>query len=191
MAETELDGRDIGTENYEELRNAIRHFDRVIRSQIVIQGRQGDRIKNSIRAGMLFLVLIGISIFIILYTMVTQVNQISEAVVRMDHSFDEVRVQMVKVDQLMTGMEKNVLYMDAVSSVMQNMDSEMGQMTRQMQQMQVEVDAMKNEVAVIRQQADVMTRTSGVMDQEIYRMNQDMNRLAAPARSMNKMFPMP
>lgn len=191
MAETELDGRDIDTENYEELRNAIRHFDRVIRSQIVIQGRQGDRIKNSIRAGMLFLVLIGISIFIILYTMVTQVNQISEAVVRMDHSFDEVRVQMIKVDELMTGMEKNVLYMDAVSTVMQNMDVEMGQMTRQMQQMQSEVDAMKSEVTVIRQQADVMTHTTGVMDQEIYRMNQDMNRLATPARSMNKMFPMP
>lgn len=191
MAETELDGRDVDTENYEELRNAIRHFDRVIRSQIVIQARQGDRIKNSIRAGMLFLVLIGISIFIILYTMVTQVNLISAAVVRMDQSFDEVRVQMVKVDELMTGMEKNVLYMDAVSTVMQNMDVEMGQMTRQMQQMQTEVDAMKSEVTVIRQQADVMTRTTGVMDQEIYRMNQDMNRLATPARSMNKMFPMP
>lgn len=191
MAETELNGRDVDTENYEELRNAIRHFDRVIRSQIVIQARQGDRIKNSIRAGMLFLVLIGISIFIILYTMVTQVNLISAAVVRMDQSFDEVRVQMVKVDELMTGMEKNVLYMDAVSTVMQNIDVEMGQMTRQMQQMQTEVDAMKSEVTVIRQQADVMTRTTGVMDQEIYRMNQDMNRLATPARSMNKMFPMP
>lgn len=191
MAETELEGRDVDTENYEELRNAIRHFDRVIRSQIVIQGRQGDRIKNSIRAGMLFLVLIGISIFIILYTMVTQVSLISDAVVRMDQSFDEVRVQMNEVDQLMTGMERNVLYMDAVSSVMKNMDAEMGQMTRQMQQMQVEVDAMKNEVTVIRQQADIMTHTTGVMDQEIYRMNQDMNRLAAPARSMNKMFPMP
>jgi peptidoglycan hydrolase CwlO-like protein len=191
MAETELDRRDVDTENYEELRNAIRHFDRVIRSQIVIQGRQGDRIKNSIRAGILFLVLIGISIFIILYTMVTQVNQISEAVVRMDHSFDEVRVQMNKVDELMTGMERNVLYMDAVSTVMQNMDSEMGQMTRQMQQMQAEVDAMKNEVTVIRQQADIMTRTTGVMDQEIYRMNQDINRMATPARSINNMFPMP
>jgi hypothetical protein len=191
MAETELVERDVDTANYEELRDAIRHFDRVIRSQIVIQGRQGDRIKNSIRAGMLFLVLIGISIFIILYTMVTQVNLISEAVVRMDTSFDEVRTQMVKVDALMTGMEKNVVYINAVSGVMQNMDGEMGTMTRQMGQMQGEVDAMRNEVTVIRQQADMMTRTTGVLDQQIYRMNQDMNRMAAPARSMNNMFPMP
>jgi archaellum component FlaC len=191
MAETELVERDVDTANYEELRDAIRHFDRVIRSQIVIQGRQGDRIKNSIRAGMLFLVLIGISIFIILYTMVTQVNLISEAVVRMDTSFDEVRTQMVKVDALMTGMEKNVVYINAVSGVMQNIDGEMGTMTRQMGQMQGEVDAMRNEVTVIRQQADMMTRTTGVLDQQIYRMNQDMNRMAAPARSMNNMFPMP
>lgn len=191
MAETELDGRDIDTENYEQLRDAIRHFDRVIRSQIVIQGRQGDRIKNSIRAGMLFLVLIAISIFVILYTMVTQVNLISEAVVRMDNSFDEVRTQMVKVDGLMTKMEQNVLYMESVSTVMQNMDGEMGKMTHQMQQMQTEVESMKVEVAVIRQQADTMTHTAGVMDREIYRMNQDINRMATPARSMNNMFPMP
>jgi peptidoglycan hydrolase CwlO-like protein len=191
MAETELAGRDVDTANYEELRDAIRHFDRVIRSQIVIQGRQGDRIKNSIRVGMLFLVLIGISIFIILYTMVTQVTLISEAVVRMDNSFDQVRTQMVKVDELMTGMEKNVLYINAVSTVMQNMDGEMGKMTRQMGQMQGEVDAMRSEVTVIRQQADIMTHTTGQMDREIYRMNQDMNRMAAPARSLNNMFPMP
>lgn len=191
MAETELIERDVDTANYEELRDAIRHFDRVIRSQIVIQGRQGDRIKNSIRAGMLFLVLIGISIFVILYTMVTQVTLISEAVVRMDNSFDEVRTQMVKVDELMTGMEKKVLYINAVSTVMQNMDGEMGKMTRQMGQMQGEVDAMRSEVTVIRQQADIMTHTTGQMDREIYRMNQDMNRMAAPARSLNNMFPMP
>ncbi len=191
MAESEINEQDVDASNYEELRNAIRHFDRVIRSQIVIQGRQGDRIKNSIRAGMLFLVLIAISIFVILATMVTQVEHISDAVVRMDNSFDEVRNQMVKVDELMTGMEKNVAYMNSVSTVMQNMDSEMGKMTGQVQQMQGEVDAMSREVAVIRHEADIMTQTTKVMDMEIYRMNHDLNRMATPARSMNNMFPIP
>jgi uncharacterized protein YoxC len=191
MAGTKLNARDADTDSYEELRDAIRHFDRVIRSQMVIQGRMGDRLKNSIRAGILFLVLIAISIFVILVTMVTQVEQISDAVVRMDTSFDEVRNQMVKVDGLMTGMEKNVAYMDAVSTVMQVMDSEMEKTTDQMEQMQAEVDTMKNEVTVIRQQADIMTHTTGEMDMDIYRINQDINRMAAPARSMNNMFPMP
>lgn len=177
--------------NYEELRDAIRHFDRVIRSQILIQGKQGDRIKNSIRAGMLFLCLIGISIFVILITMVTQVELISDAVVRMDNAFDEVRDQMVHVDSLMTKMEVNVAHMDTVSTVMTNMDQQMLKMTEQVQQMQSEVDDMTYEVATIRQQADIMTQTSHVMDAEIYRMNHDLNRMATPARSMNSWFPVP
>ncbi|MCW8917905.1 MAG: hypothetical protein OQL08_03715 [Gammaproteobacteria bacterium] len=191
MSETVQTGQDADKENYEELRDAIRHFDRVVRSQISIQERQGERIKNSIRAGMVLLVLLAISIFVILYTMVTQVNLISEAVVRMESGFSEVTNQMVKVDRLMTSMEGNVLHMESVSSVMQGMDGEMGKMTRQMEQMQGEVDAMRGEVVVIRQQADTITHTAGVIDQEIYRMNQNINRMAAPARSMNKMFPIP
>ena len=191
MAESELDEHDVDAESYDELRDAIRHFDRVIRSQMAIQSRMGDRLKISIRAGMLFLVLIAITIFVIMMTMVSQVDLISKAVIRMDNSFDEVRTQMVKMDSLMTSMEKNVAYMNSVSTVMQSMDSEMVTMTQQMSQMQTEVDAMKNEVAVIRHQADIITHTTGVMDMEIYRMNQDMNRMAAPARSLNNMFPMP
>ena len=173
------------------MRSAIRHFDRVIRAQIKIQGMQGDRIKISIRAGMLFLVLFGISIFVILMSMVTQVEQISEAVIKMDSSFGEVRNQMVKVDGLMTGMEVNVSSMESIDNVMQSMNAEMLAMTQRIGSMQQKVESISQEVAVVRQQGSVMTNTAGVMDMEIYKMNQEVNRMAAPARSINKMFPIP
>ena len=191
MSETELDKRDTEESDYDELRDAIRHFDRVIRSNMSIQGRLGDRLKNSIRAGMIFLALIAISIFIILITMVTQVEHISAAVTGMDTAFDRVREEMVVVDHLMTKMEKNGSYMKAIGSVMQSMDSEMIKMNENVAQMQAEAAAMNREVKVIRQQADVMAHTTGVMDREIYRMNQEVNRMATPARGMNNMFPMP
>jgi hypothetical protein len=178
-------------QNYEELRSAIRHFDRIIRAQMAIQDRQGDRIKNSIRAGMLFLVLIGVSIFVILIAMVTQVEQIASAVHRMDSAFSDVKTQMVKVDELMTRMEGNVASMQAIDTVMQSMDTEMVTMAEQIQGMRSEVDSMSSEVRVIRQQADMMTHTAGVMDMEIYRLNHDVNRLATPARTLNNFFPIP
>ena len=191
MSEKKLTESEIDNQNYDELRSAIRHFDRVIRAQIKIQGMQGDRIKNSIRAGMLFLVLFGISIFVILMSMVTQVEQISEAVIKMDASFDEVRNQMVKVDGLMTGMEVNVSSMESIDSVMQSMNAEMLAMTQRIGSMQQKVESISQEVAVVRQQGSVMTNTAGAMDMEIYKMNQEVNRMAAPARSINKMFPIP
>lgn len=191
MSEEKLTASEIDKENYEELRSTIRHFDRVIRAQIKIQGMQGDRIKNSIRAGMLFLVLFGISIFVILMSMVTQVEQISEAVTKMDASFDEVRVQMVNVDKLMKGMEVNVSSMASIDSVMQSINAEMLVVTKRIGSMQKKVGAMSQEVAVISQQGGVMTNTAGVMDMEIYKMNQEVNRMATPARSINKMFPLP
>ena len=178
-------------QNFEELRSAIRHFDRIIRAQMAIQDTQGNRIKNSIRAGMLFLVLIGISIFVILMAMVTQVEQIASAVDRMDSSFGEVRSQMIKVDKLMTGMEGNVATMQSIDTVMQGMDAEMVKMAAQIEGMRSEVDSMSAEVRVMRQQADLMTHTAGVMDMEIYRLNRDVNRMATPARTLNHFFPIP
>ncbi|MCW8888317.1 MAG: hypothetical protein OQK25_04580 [Gammaproteobacteria bacterium] len=192
QASTDKDFQEISDEvSYEELKDAIRHFDRVMRSQMTIQGLQGDRIKNSIRAGMIFLALIGISIFIILITMVTQVEQIAMAVSGMDTSFDEVRNQMVRVDALMSHMETNASKMNTIGPVMQTIDGEMLQMTQQVQQMQSETAAMGREVSVLRQQADLMAQTTERMDMEIYRMNHEVNRMATPARSMNNMFPMP
>lgn len=187
----ELNEEELNRQNYEELRSAIRHFDRIIRAQMAIQDRQGDRIKNSIRAGMLFLVLIGVSIFVILLAMVTQVEQIASAVHRMDSSFGEVKTQMIRVDKLMTGMEANVATMQAIDTVMQVMDTEMVKMAQQIEGMRSEVGAMSSEVQVIRQQADLMTHTAGVMDMEIYRLNHDVNRLATPARTLNNFFPFP
>ena len=177
--------------SYDELKDAIRHFDRIMRSHMTIQGRQGDRIKNSIRAGMVFLAVIGISIFIILITMVTQVEQISVAVSGMDSSFGEVRKQMTRIDALMSHMETNAVEMNTIGPVMQTIDSEMVQMTQQVQQIQSETEKMGKEVSVLRQQADTMAKTAERMDMEIYRMNHEVNRMATPARSMNNMFPMP
>ena len=191
MSEEKITESELDRQNYEELRSAIRHFDRVIRAQMKIQGSQGDRVNNSIRAGMLFLVLIGISIFVILVSMVTQVKQISESVTKMDASFGQVKVQMIKVDELMTHMEVNVSSMASIDRVMQSMDAEMLAMTQKIGNMQQDVGAMSNELTVIRQQGDSMTHTAGVMDMEIYKMNQEVSRMATPARSINKMFPIP
>jgi len=191
MSEEKITESELDRQNYEELRSAIRHFDRVIRAQMKIQGSQGDRVNNSIRAGMLFLVLIGISIFVILVSMVTQVKQISESVTKMDASFGQVKVQMIKVDELMTHMEVNVASMASVDRVMQSMDAEMLAMTQKIGNMQQDVGAMSNELTVIRQQGDSMTHTAGVMDMEIYKMKQEVRRMATPARSINKMFPIP
>lgn len=189
MAET--DSSDLDKRNYEELRTAIRDFDRVIRSQMQIQGQMSNRIKNSIRAGMLFLVLLGISIFILLASMVTQVKHVSGAVNNMASSFDEVKLQMAHVDELMQRMERNVSPMVTIGEVMQDMDDDMILMSQQVDAMQSEVGVMSNRLGHIRQQADLMNHTAAAMDMEIYRLNNDMHRMAKPARSLNNMIPFP
>ena len=115
---------------------------------------------------MLFLVLIGISIFVILVSMVNQVKQISESITKMDASFGQVIVQMIKVDELMTHMEVNVSSMASVDRVMQSMDAEMLAMTQNIGNMQQDVGEMSNELNVIRQQGDTKTHTTGEMERE-------------------------
>ncbi|MBF0218703.1 MAG: hypothetical protein HQL49_04120 [Gammaproteobacteria bacterium] len=180
---------DINT--YNDLTSTVRHFDRAIRWIIKIQDRLGARIKVTIYIGLVFLVLIGVSIFFMLYTMATQVTLISQAVHGMNESFIVVTERMQQIDAVMLRMEQNVAYLPQIGREMPVMDGEMREITERVESIRQELSTITNELASLRQQSDTMSVTAQNMDQSVQQMNREVARMAQPARSVNKIFPFP
>ena len=174
---------------FESLTNSVRYFERVMRSVMSVQNRQGDRIKVSIRAGATFLLIIGISIFIMLYTMATQIERVSIAVGEMNHSFDVVAERMERMDQLMISLEYNISQLPEISRIMPVMDEEMAKLTNTIESMRNEMNAINQDVSAVRAQSELMRDTSHRMATGIYRINGEVNHMAQPARSLNNFFP--
>ena len=174
---------------FESLTSSVRHFERVMRSLMKIQDMQGERIKLGIRAGMAFLGLFGLSIFIILYSMATQIQRVSEAVGQMNHSFEVVAERMERVDQLMASLEHNVALLSDIGEAMPGMDSQMGDLTQTIAQMRTEMGAISQDVTAVRAQSEQMSNIAMNMNDSIYRMNHEVERMSRPAQSMNKMAP--
>lgn len=174
---------------FDSMTNSVRHFERVMRTVMNVQNRQGDRIKLTIRTGMAFLAIIGILLYVMLHTMSVQIERVSDAVGQMNQSFDVVAERMARVDKLMTSLEQNVGLLPAIGSVMPGMDSEMSKLTATIAQMRAEMDAINTDVNAVRIQSENMSNISAHMSDSIRRMNGEVNHMAQPARSINKMFP--
>ncbi len=174
---------------FESLTNSVRHFERVMRSVMHVQNRHGDRIKVSIRAGMAFIVLIAVSIFLTLYSMATQIQRVSIAVGEMNRSFDVVSERMERMDQLMLSLEGNISQISVIADTMPLMDIEMAKLSNTIDSMRNEMAAISSDVSAVKVQSEHMRDTSARMAAGIYRINGEVNHMAQPARTLNNMTP--
>ncbi|MES9868182.1 MAG: translation initiation factor 2 [Sedimenticola sp.] len=175
----------------EQFLRAVTSFEAIILSQIKIKNKISDRLNKAIRAGIIILGLIAISILILLLTLSSQINRITDVVTEMNRDFTEVSGQMLEIRQYMETMEQRVALMESVTDQTGVMDTEVASIAENIEKMQGTVSGIKQQVAGMRQDIGLVSGTVDGMNVEVQRMGVDMHRMGQPARSMNKMFPFP
>ncbi|MES9960811.1 MAG: translation initiation factor 2 [Sedimenticola sp.] len=175
----------------EQFLRAVTSFEAIILSQIKIKNKISDRLNKAIRAGIIILGLIAISILILLLTLSSQINRITDVVTEMNRDFTEVSGQMLEIKQYMETMEQRVALMESVTDQTGVMDTEVASIAENIEKMQGTVSGIKQQVAGMRQDIGLVSGTVDGMNVEVQRMGVDMHRMGQPARSMNKMFPFP
>ncbi|MET0093666.1 MAG: translation initiation factor 2 [Sedimenticola sp.] len=175
----------------EQFLRAVTSFEAIILSQIKIKNKISDRLNKAIRAGIIILGLIAISILILLLTLSSQINRITDVVAEMNRDFTEVSGQMLEIRQYMETMEQRVALMESVTDQTGVMDTEVASIAENIEKMQGTVSGIKQQVAGMRQDIGMVSGTVDGMNVEVQRMGVDMHRMGQPARSMNKMFPFP
>lgn len=174
----------------QQLVRAARSFEAIMVSQIEIQDKLGDDLKSGIRVGMIVLGLIAVSILILLLTLSSQINRISDVVGDMNTNFNTVTLQMDQMSISIDSMAQRVALLEIMHKQMEVMDEEMNNMLDDMLVMQSTMGNIKSHVSSMRNNVTNMSMSMDHVNNEVQMMSLDMSHMSQPARTINKMFPM-
>lgn len=174
-----------------QFRRAVSSFEGIVLSQIDIKNKLADRLNYSIRTGIIILGVIAISILILLLTLSSQLNRISNVVNDMNANFSTVSEQMTMVNGYINFIEKRVSLLVSIDGQTKIMDREMSAIAQDMDMMRSTVGGISRNVSLVRNNVGNISTTIDHMGLEVLQMSHDMGRISKPSRSMNKMFPFP
>jgi len=101
-------------ESCQGIEHAISRFEKIMMSRIYVQQRLGDRLKLSIRTGMLVLFLLAIAMLILIVTLSIQVSRVADVADSMSQNFNLIAHNMQTINKYMTTMEKQVAYLPKI-----------------------------------------------------------------------------
>lgn len=170
---------------------SLSSFEGIILAQIEMKNQLSHRLNWTIRAGLILLGVIAFSILVLLLTLSSQINRISEVVVNINGHFDAITVRMDRVSDAMGSMETQVALLAPIDASTAVMDKEMYEITGYMDGMRKNLDGIRGQLAFVRDEVANISGTVGNMNREVGGMALEMHEMAKPARTMNRMFPIP
>lgn len=170
---------------------ALSSFEGIVLSQIDVKNKLGDRLNYSIRAGLIILSVIAFSILVLLLTLSSQINRISNVVGAMNTHFSAVSLRMNEIVHHLGSMETQVAQMRSIEADTAAMQDEIGGIVTVTDEIQQNVSSIGDFMTGTRQNVESIATTMNAMNLEVQAMSAEMHRMAKPARTLNRMFPFP
>lgn len=170
---------------------SLSSFEGIMLAQIEMKKQLSHRLNWTIRAGLILLGVIAFSILILLLTLSSQINRISDVVLNINSHFEAITVRMDLVSLDMGHMEKQVALMGTIDKSTAGMDKEMATMQEKMTNMRNSVGGIRNELSMVKDEMAAISSTIGGMNAEVGVMGREMHHMSKPARSLNRIFPFP
>jgi methyl-accepting chemotaxis protein len=170
---------------------AMSSFEGIVLNQIDVKNKLGDRLAWAVRAGVAILSIIAFSILVLLLTLSSQVNRISEVVGNMNTHFSAVSMRMGEISEDFASMQKQVANMRDMAEYTEVMQAEVrviGDSTAEIEQSVVSIG---QQMTGTRQNVQNISATMNAINHEVQGMSAEMHRMAKPARTLNNMFPFP
>ncbi len=169
-------------QNHNELlKSMVSKFDNIMDRKVDIYIRQSIRLNSTVRVGMIILGVVGFSIFLLLYSLSSQVGHMKDGVQQMNAHFADVEDNMRKVNQILKHIDTRVALMEAFDRDMQlahqtttslhqgveNIHQSMGEVSQYMTQLQLHIRE-------VNQQLSSMQASVGGVGIETYRISEPM-----------------
>jgi methyl-accepting chemotaxis protein len=170
---------------------AVSSFEGIMLSQINIKNKLANRLNYGIGTGLVILGLIAASILILLLTLSSQINRISDVVTEMNRDFSVVSARMAHINSAVASMEQRVALLQGLDQHTEIMNQEMAGIATDLETMRTSVDQISGHLNTVRGNVDNISTIMNHMDNEVSGMGLEMHRMGQPARSFNKMIPFP
>ena len=170
---------------------ALSSFEGIVLSQIDVKNKLGDRLNNSIRAGLVILGVIAFSILVLLLTLSSQITRISDVVGAMNTHFSAVSLRMDEISAHLGSMESQVAQLRVIQGYTSTMQEEIAGIGSSTGSIDESVNSVNQHMAAALLNVESIGVTMNAMNHEVQAMSAEMHRMAKPARTLNKMFPFP
>ena len=170
---------------------SLSSFEGIVLAQIEIKNQLSNRLNWSIRAGLILLGVIAFSILVLLLTLSAQINRISGVVVDINRHFVSITNRMDRVSTTMGSMEQRVGLLAPIDASTEIMDQRMAAINGHMLTMRDDLDGIRHNLAQVRDEIGNISGTVSTMNREVSVMAQEMHDMAKPARTINRLFPIP
>ncbi|MCU7837262.1 MAG: hypothetical protein KZQ83_18715 [gamma proteobacterium symbiont of Taylorina sp.] len=171
------------------IEQAVKRFENVMLSRIYVQQRLAERLKNSIRIGMLILFLLAIAIFVLLLTLSIQVGRVGVVIVDMNENFINISENMMHINHYMTDMEKQVAFLPKIKNKTLVFDQQMALMNNDLFMIKNNMREMSGHISRVQLKMNEVSESVRQMDGQVQLMNHDTYRMSKPANTMEKFFP--
>lgn len=170
---------------------ALSSFEGIVLSQIDVKNKLGDRLNNSIRAGLIILFVIAFSILVLLLTLSSQINRISSVVGAMNTHFSAVSLRMDEISEHIGSMEGQIAQLKAIEQYTSVMQLEMAGIGDSVGAVEGSVANVGEHMTGTLLNVENIALTMSAMNHEVQAMSAEMHRMSKPARTLNRMFPFP
>jgi len=170
---------------------AMSSFEGILLGQMEVKSKLSDRINYSIRAGLVILSMVAISILTLLIMLSTQINRISTVVGDMNDHFTSVSVKMENIRDSTLAMESQVALLSDIEQYTTIMNQEMDSITSNMNAMEYSISDIDQRFRSVHFAIDHISQTIHHMNGEVQMINYEMHRMSEPARSINRFLPIP
>ncbi|MCB1801387.1 MAG: translation initiation factor 2 [Gammaproteobacteria bacterium] len=170
---------------------ALSSFEGIVLSQIDVKNKLGDRLNSSIRAGLIILSVIAFSILVLLLTLSSQINRISNVVGAMNTHFSAVSMRMDEIVQHLGSMQSQVAQLGQIESDTAKLRTEIAGINLITNDISHSIGSIGDHMTGTRANVENIALTMNAMNIEVQAMSAEMHRMAKPARTLNRMFPFP
>lgn len=170
---------------------ALSSFEGIVLSQIDVKNKLGDRLNSSIRAGLIILSVIAFSILVLLLTLSSQINRISNVVGAMNTHFSAVSLRMDEIVLHLGSMQAQVAQLSQIDKDTATLKSEIAGINVITDDISRNIGSIGEHMSGTRSNVENIALTMNAMNVEVQAMSAEMHRMAKPARTLNRMFPFP
>ena len=165
----------------DQLLDALHSFEQIMAYRNEMYLRLSNRVRATIRGGMAVFAMIGLAMFLLLITLVTQVEHARESSRLLARYVTAVAIDMAQIESTVMQMEDRMGRFTTISGYMNIMTDYTGNIASGMQQLDSSMTAIRGQMASINNRLARINQHVGTMGNAVGGMGHSMGEIARPA----------
>ena len=165
----------------DQLLEALRSFEQIMGYRNEMYLRLSQRVRTTVRGGMAVFAMVGLAMFLLLITLVMQVDRARESSTLLARHVTAVATDMGQIEATVRDMETRMQKFASISDYMNIMTDHTGRIAAGMQELDTSMTAIRGQMGSINSRLARINRHVGAMGYAVNGMGYSMGEMARPA----------